>query len=181
MILQRINENIATQEKLLTMESKIKGIAQVLINADTIYLAGNGGSAADCQHIATELMGRFQLERKGIKGISLTTDTSLLTAISNDYSFNYIFARQIEALGTKEDVLIVISTSGNSENLINAVEKAKEKGIKTVGLLGKSGGKLKKMCDYSIVIPSESTPRIQESHILISHILCELIENDSVH
>jgi len=180
MIIEKIKESIDVKLKIIEDERIIEEIFKVFVilkNAGTIFFAGNGGSAADCQHLATELMVKFQKERKGIKAISLTADTCIVTAISNDYSFEWLFARQIETLGEKEDVLFVISTSGNSINLINAVNKAKEKGIKTIALLGKGGGNLKKICDNYIIIPSNNTARIQECHIMIGHILCELIEN----
>ncbi len=139
---------------------------------------GNGGSAADCQHIAAELVGRFKSEREGLPAIALTTDTSILTAIGNDYSFNEIFARQIEALANKGDLVIGISTSGNSENVIRGILKAKKIGCYTVGLLGKDGGKLKNLVDLAIIIPSNNTPRIQECHILIGHIACEIVDKE---
>ena len=141
-----------------------------------ILLFGNGGSAADAQHIAAEFTGRFEKERKPLGAIALTTDTSALSAIGNDYGFDKIFTRQLEALAKEGDCIIAISTSGNSKNVINAVLKAKEMGCKTIGFLGKDGGELKKLCDVSIVIPSKRTARIQEMHILIGHILCYLVD-----
>lgn len=145
-------------------------------NGGKILFAGNGGSAADAQHFAAELVGRFLKERKALGAIALTTDTSILTSIGNDYGFNDVFARQIEGIGINGDVLFVISTSGNSNNLIKAVEKAKTLGIEVIGLLGKDGGKLYSICDYSIVIPFDFTPRIQETHIFTIHLLCQFIE-----
>jgi D-sedoheptulose 7-phosphate isomerase len=141
-----------------------------------ILLCGNGGSASDCQHLAAELTGRFVKERKPLPAIALTTDTSALTAIANDYGYKEIFARQLEALANAGDTLIAISTSGNSENIINAVALAKKKTLRVIGLLGRDGGKLKDLCDISIVVPSNSTPRIQEAHILLGHTICEGIE-----
>lgn len=141
-----------------------------------ILLCGNGGSASDCQHIAAELTGRFVKERKPLPAIALTTDTSALTAIANDYGYREVFVRQLEALANTGDTLIAISTSGNSENIINAVALAKKKALRVIGLLGRDGGKLKDLCDISIVVPSDSTPRIQEAHILIGHTICEGIE-----
>lgn len=141
-----------------------------------VILFGNGGSAADCQHIATELVCRFYHDRKPLQAISLTTNTSLLTAISNDYDFNSSFSRQLEALGQKGDVAIGISTSGNSINVIEAVKTARSKGINTIALTGKNGGRLAQIAHLSIKVPSLDTPRIQEAHILIGHILCQLIE-----
>ncbi len=145
-----------------------------------LLFCGNGGSAADCQHIATEFIVRLShdIKRPAIGAIALTTDSSNLTAGGNDIGFENIFARNVEGIGNKGDILIGISTSGNSENIIRAVRKAGEKGIITVGLLGKTGGKLKAECDYSICIPTENVQRIQESHITIGHILCEITERE---
>ena len=137
---------------------------------------GNGGSAADSQHLSAELVGRYMKNRKPLASVALTTDTSVITAISNDFSFDDIFSRQIEALGNMGDVLVGISTSGNSENVIRAFEVAKQKGIKTIGLLGKGGGKSSAIVNKSLIVSSESTARVQEMHILIGHILCDLIE-----
>ncbi len=151
-------------------------IAKRLKEGRKLLLCGNGGSAADAQHIAGELVGRFQLERRPLPAIALTTDTSVLTAVANDYSFEEVFKRQVEALGEKGDVLIAISTSGNSKNVVKAVEKAREKGLLTVGFLGRDGGVLKSLCHRSLVVKSNSTPRIQEVHITIGHVLCDFIE-----
>ncbi|RKQ63410.1 phosphoheptose isomerase [Thermovibrio guaymasensis] len=151
-------------------------IAKRLKEGRKILLCGNGGSAADCQHIAAELVGRFTLERRALPAIALTTDTSVLTALANDYSFDRIFERQVEALGEEGDVLISISTSGNSKNVINAVNRAKEKGLLTVGFLGKDGGELAKICHHSFIVRSHSTPRIQEVHVTLGHVLCDFIE-----
>jgi D-sedoheptulose 7-phosphate isomerase len=141
-----------------------------------ILLLGNGGSAADAQHIAAELVNRYQMERPAIAAIALTTDTSILTSISNDATFEEMFSRQIEALGQDGDVAIAITTSGNSANVIRAVETAKRRGLRTIGLLGKDGGAVKSLVDLPIIVPSPSTSRIQEVHITIGHILCELVE-----
>jgi D-sedoheptulose 7-phosphate isomerase len=141
-----------------------------------ILLCGNGGSAADSQHIAAELSGRFKKERKALAGIALTTDTSALTAIGNDYGFEYVFSRQVEALAKEEDTLIAISTSGNSKNVINAIAVAKKIGCKIITLTGKDGGKMKNLGDVNIVIPSNDTPRIQEMHIMVGHMICALID-----
>ncbi|BCD67619.1 D-sedoheptulose 7-phosphate isomerase [Nitratiruptor sp. YY09-18] len=149
---------------------------EALKNQKKIMLCGNGGSAADAQHIAAELVGRFKNERRALPAIALTTDTSALTAIANDYDFSEVFSRQVEALAYAGDVLIAISTSGESENVIKAVEAAKIKGCKIIGLLGKDGGMLKDMCDAVMVVPVYDTARIQEMHILIGHILCSLID-----
>ena len=139
-------------------------------------LCGNGGSAADSQHLAAEFTGRFSKDRPPIAAVALSTDTSALTCIGNDYSFNDIFARQVQALGKAGDCLIAISTSGNSANVLAAVAAAKSLGISTIGLLGRDGGKLKSQCDISIVVPSQVTARIQEAHILIGHSLCGAVE-----
>jgi D-sedoheptulose 7-phosphate isomerase len=141
-----------------------------------IFICGNGGSAADSQHIAAELSGRFKKERKALAGIALTTDTSALTAIGNDYGFEYVFSRQVEALAKEEDTLIAISTSGNSKNVINAIEAAKQIGCKIITLTGKDGGKMKDLGDVNIVIPSSDTPRIQEMHIMVGHMICAFID-----
>ncbi len=143
-----------------------------------LLLMGNGGSAADAQHIAAELIGRFKKERRAIPALALTVDTSSLTALGNDYGFETIFERQIEALANKDDAIVGISTSGNSENVIRAISKANSIGAYTIGLLGKDGGKLKDLVKLPIVIPSNDTARIQEVHITIGHILCEIIEED---
>ncbi|MZG29929.1 MAG: D-sedoheptulose 7-phosphate isomerase [Nitrospinae bacterium] len=141
-----------------------------------LILMGNGGSAADSQHIAAELVGRFKKERQAIPAIALTVDTSSLTALGNDYGFETIFARQFEALGRENDAVVGISTSGNSKNVVRALEKANSIGAETIGLLGNNGGKIKEVANLSIVVPSNDTARIQEVHITIGHIICELIE-----
>ncbi len=151
-------------------------IARRVKEGRKILLCGNGGSAADCQHIAAELVGRFSNDRRPLPAIALTTDTSIITAVANDYSFDKIFQRQVEALGEEGDVLIGISTSGNSRNVINGVIKAREKGLLTVGFLGKDGGELARLCHHSFVVKSHSTPRIQEVHITLGHVLCDFIE-----
>lgn len=145
-------------------------------NGGKILIAGNGGSAADSQHIAGELVSRFYFNRPALPAIALTTDTSILTAIGNDYGFEYVFSRQIDGLGNEGDVFIGISTSGNSPNILKALETCKFKNITTIGLTGETGGKMIELCDYCINVPSAETPRIQESHILIAHIICSLIE-----
>lgn len=176
-----IASHVKLVESLSKESVKIKAIAQLLIrtikNKRTIFLCGNGGSAADSQHTAAELIGKFKKERRPFPVVALTTDTSILTSLGNDYGFDKVFERQLQALARKGDVLIAISTSGNSPNVLNAVQKAQILGVHTVGLLGNGGGKIKKFCDISIIINSNQTARIQEMHILIEHILCELIEN----
>ena len=153
-------------------------LGQTLISGGTIFWCGNGGSAADSQHMAAELVGRFKKNRRALRSLALTTDTSILTCVANDYDYESIFSRQVEAMGRQGDVLIGISTSGNSVNVIRAFEVAKSAGIKTVALLGKDGGKCKVVADNTLIIPSQNTARIQEAHILIGHVLCELIEKE---
>ena len=153
-------------------------IVQSLSNQGTIFWCGNGGSAADSQHLAAELVGRFKNDRKALRSLALTTDTSVLTCIANDYRYEDVFSRQIEALGRKHDILVVISTSGQSENILKVLRVAKRMGLKTIALLGRDGGKAKTLADQAVVIPSDSTARIQEAHILIGHIICELIEQE---
>ncbi|KQT34110.1 SIS domain-containing protein [Methylophilus sp. Leaf414] len=150
---------------------------QCIQQGGKILLCGNGGSAADSQHIAAEIVGRFKKERKGLPSIALTTDTSILTSVGNDYGYDYIFARQVEALCRPEDILIGLTTSGNSANVVRAIEAANEIGATTVGLTGGSGGKLNALCKYNIVVPSNVTARIQEAHIFIGHSLCEILES----
>ena len=153
-------------------------ISESLANGGTLFWCGNGGSAADSQHLAAELVGRFKKDRKALRSIALTTDTSVLTCVANDYSYEDVFSRQIEALARDGDVLLAISTSGSSENVLQALKAAKKLGVKTAALLGKDGGQAKALADVAIVIPSDSTARIQEAHILIGHILCDLIEQE---
>lgn len=153
-------------------------LARVLSSGGTIFWCGNGGSAADSQHLAAELVGRFKKNRRALRSIALTTDSSVLTCVANDYSYDDVFARQIEALGRPGDVLVGLSTSGNSENVLRALRVAKEMDLTTIALLGKDGGAAKGLADQALLIPSDSTARIQEAHILIGHILCTLIEQE---
>jgi len=152
-------------------------ITDTLAHGNKVLLCGNGGSAADAQHIAAELTGRYKTERRGLPGIALTTDTSALTAIGNDFGYDKVFERQVEALANKGDLLIGISTSGNSANVINALQKAKHMGCRTIGLSGCGGGEMNSLCDINIVVPSDDTPRIQEMHILIGHIMCQSVDD----
>jgi D-sedoheptulose 7-phosphate isomerase len=147
-----------------------------LQNGNKLIFCGNGGSAADSQHMAAEFVGRFLEDRKALPAISLTTDTSALTAIANDYGYDQVFSRQLEGLGTKGDVFMGITTSGNSENILKAFEVAKEKGITTIVLTGKSGGAAKEMADFEFTVDSDYTPHIQECHIMFLHLLCSLVE-----
>jgi D-sedoheptulose 7-phosphate isomerase len=148
-----------------------------LKSGNKIILCGNGGSAADAQHIAAELTGRYKSERVGLPAIAITTDTSALTAISNDYGYERVFDRQVEALANSGDLIIGISTSGNSVNVINALKLAKDLGCKVLGLSGKDGGAMNDVCDINIIIPSDNTPRVQEMHILIGHTICQCIDD----
>jgi D-sedoheptulose 7-phosphate isomerase len=183
-IKKQIEDSIKTKELILNdslMIESLENAAAICIsalkNGNKILLAGNGGSAADAQHIAGELVNRFGFERPGLAAIAISTDTSVLTSISNDYGFEKVFARQVEAIGRKGDVIIVLSTSGNSANIMSALTEAKKIGITAIGFTGKTGGKMAGVCDVILKIPSEDTPRIQESHILLGHIICSLIEN----
>lgn len=166
-------------EPLFPLISEV-GIAMqnCIKNGGKILLMGNGGSAADSQHIAAEIVGRFKKERKGMPAIALTTDTSILTSVGNDYGYDYIFARQIEALCRPEDLVFGITTSGNSANVVRAIEAAKAIGATTVGLTGGTGGKLLNLCDFNLIMPSNVTARIQEAHIFVGHSLCEILESD---
>jgi len=159
------------------IEEASKLIVETLQNGNKVLLCGNGGSAADAQHIAAELTGRYKSERAGLAGIALTTDTSALTAIANDYGYDRIFDRQVEALAREGDLLIGISTSGNSLNIISAFAVAKLLGCKTLGMSGKDGGEMNRLCHLNLVVPSDDTPRIQEMHILIGHILCQAVDD----
>ena len=151
---------------------------ETLKRGNKILLCGNGGSAADAQHIAAELTGRYKTERRGLPGIALTTDTSALTAIGNDYGYNRVFDRQVEALANEGDLLIGISTSGNSANIISALKLAQEMGCATLGFSGRDGGAMNEVCNVNLVVPSDNTPRIQEMHILFGHIICQIIDNE---
>lgn len=184
-IAQRINASIAVKQQILTdgtllpiIESVVQVITSAFQQGNAVYFCGNGGSAADAQHLAAEFSGRFYKDRKALPSEALHCNTSYLTAVANDYSYDVIYARLIEGIAKKGDVLIGLSTSGNSANILRAFEKAAELGIITIGMTGASGGKMKGQCDYLINVPSSDTPRIQESHILIGHILCELTEKN---
>ena len=174
--LETINTVINTMEEKLEAASALA--VETLKNGNKILLCGNGGSAADAQHIAAELTGRYKTERRGLPGIALTTDTSALTAIGNDYGYDRVFDRQVQALANKGDLLIGISTSGNSKNIINALKVAREMGCKTLGLSGRDGGAMNELCDINLVVPSDNTPRIQEMHILFGHTICQIIDNE---
>jgi len=153
-------------------------LSTTLTQGNAIYWCGNGGSAADSQHLAAELVGRFKNNRRALRSVALSTDSSVLTCVANDFGYDDVFSRQVEALGREGDVLVAISTSGNSENILRAIKAANKMGMVSIALLGKDGGAAKEIAHHSIVIPSDSTARIQEAHILIGHIFCELIEEE---
>lgn len=182
-IQSRIQESIEAKQQLLNNETLLRTIEEVsqaiiaaLKKGNKILFCGNGGSAADAQHLAAEFSGRFYLNRKALPAEALHVNTSYLTAVANDYSYDVVYARLVEGIGIKGDVLIGLSTSGNSINILKAFEAAKENGITTVAFTGESGGKMKELADYLINVPSSVTPRIQESHILVGHIICEVAE-----
>jgi len=174
------DEHLSAIGSLRSMAPQLETVARKMVaairNGGKILWMGNGGSAADSQHLAAELVGRYNRERKGLPSIALTTDPSILTAVSNDYGFDAIFARQIEALAGERDVVVGISTSGNSANVLKGIEKARAMGAFTVAFAGRGGGQLAKAVDIALVVPSQTTSRIQEGHILLGHILCDWIE-----
>jgi D-sedoheptulose 7-phosphate isomerase len=180
---QQISESITVKEAMLNdaeLIAAVESIAALIVetyrNGGKVLLAGNGGSAADAQHIAAELVSRFTFDRPALPAMALTTDTSILTAISNDYGYDSLFSRQLEASAKPGDVFIAISTSGNSPNIVRALETANDIGVVAVGLTGATGGKMADLCRYCVNIPSTDTPRIQEGHIMIGHILCASTE-----
>ena len=184
-IKDQIKKSYETKQALYENDDLLNKIEEVAQKCVDLYrtdkktiLAGNGGSAADAQHIAAELVGRYGFDRPSIPSLSLTTDTSNLTAIGNDYGYDQVFSRQLEGMGQEGDIFIGISTSGNSINIIKAFESAKKKNIMTVALTGRDGGEMAKVADIALIVPSNSTPRIQESHILIGHIICDIIEKE---
>lgn len=174
-------KNISECKKMVNEINQVKDIIiNTLKNENKIILFGNGGSAADCQHMAAEFVGRFLIKRKSLPAISITTDTSILTAIGNDFGFDKVFSRQCESLVSKGDVIIAISTSGNSINVINGIKTAKEKGAVIVSLTGSNGGKLTNISDMILKMPTDHTPHIQECHRIIIHILCNLVEKEFI-
>ena len=184
-IKSEVKASAETKQKILEDETFITKIAAVLEACVAVYkndrkilIAGNGGSAADAQHFAAELVGRYGFDRPSLPALALTTDTSNLTAIGNDYGYDYVFSRQLEGMGQEGDLFIGISTSGNSQNILNAFTSAKTKGITTVALTGRDGGKMAETADYTLIVPSNATPRIQESHLLIEHMICDAIEKE---
>jgi len=183
MIIRRIEESVDIKKKILNDQQQISLIensAQMIIDTlrdgGKVLTCGNGGSAADAQHIAAELQGKFYMQRGSLSAIALTTNTSAITAISNDYGFSEAFVRQLQGVGSSGDILIGISTSGNSLNVIRAFEEARRIGLKRIAFTGETGGQLGSLSDICINVPSKDTPRIQEAHILIGHIICELVE-----
>jgi len=184
-IADRIAESIAVKQALLESDRFLSLVGEVahviaksLRNNGKVFFFGNGGSAADAQHLAAELVGRYLRERPGLPVLALTANGSCVTAIANDYGYDLVFARQLEAIGARGDIAIGISTSGNSRNVVRAIESAREKGMITVAMTGSEGGQLKPLVDYCLCITSDQTARIQESHILIGHILCEIVEEE---
>lgn len=178
-----IQASIDTKQRILSDDTLIQRIEEVtntiaaaFSNDKKVLFCGNGGSAADAQHLAAEFSGRFYTDRDPLFSEALHCNSSYMTAVANDYSYDVVYSRMVQAMGRKGDVLVALSTSGNSANIINAVTKAKQIGMITVGFTGESGGKMKEICDYLINVPSTDTPRIQESHIMIGHIICELTE-----
>jgi len=180
---ESFNNSIKTKQAILEDESFLSSIHKIadkiteaMKSGNKLLIAGNGGSAADAQHVAGEFVNRFHFDRLGLPCIALTTDTSVLTAVGNDYAFARVFQKQIEALGKAGDVFIGITTSGNSPNILEAMKLCKEKSIATVGLTGQKAGTIDEFCDYILKVPSSDTPRIQEAHILIEHIICGIVE-----
>lgn len=180
-IVNELEAHIETYQKVKDLIDPIQEVASIAINAlkkgNKILVFGNGGSAADAQHFAAELTGRYKKERRGLPAIALTTDTSAITAIGNDYGYDRVFDRQVEALAQKGDILIGISTSGNSQNVLNAFKVGSELGCTNIGFSGRDGGKMNDFCQINLIAPSNDTPRIQEVHIFLVHTLCDLIEN----
>lgn len=183
---QALNESIKAKQAFARQNStalvELAGmIFEAFLDGRKLMVCGNGGSAADAQHIAAELVNKFQQKRRALPALALTTDTSILTSVANDEGYEYVFSKQIEALGTEGDILLAISTSGSSANILSAIHTAREIGIYTVGLTGGNGGKMMSVVDLPLVVESNSTPRIQEVHILAGHIICELIEHFLTH
>ena len=184
MITEITAQLVAHREVIVRVERELPPLIAEMVtllvetfnNGGKLLVMGNGGSAADAQHFVAEIVGRFKIERRGLPAIALSTDTSILTAIGNDYGFEKVFRRQIEALAAPGDMVVGISTSGNSPNVLQALELAREKGCRTVGLLGKDGGSIKDLCDLALIVPTDDTPRVQEGHITIIHIVCDLLE-----
>ena len=181
---QRLADHLDVLQKVMVsdlpqkLEQCAKRIEKALSEGHKVLFCGNGGSAADSQHLAAEFVGRFQKERKGMPALALTVDTSILTAVANDYGYNTVFARQVQALGEPGDVLVGISTSGNSQNVLLAIKEAKDKGMFCIGMTAEGGGKMADACDVCLAVPAKVTARAQEMHILMGHILCELVDHE---
>jgi len=185
LIIDRINQTLRVKQNILKdseLIKKIGEIARVIVNAyrenKKVVLFGNGGSAADAQHLAAELVNRFYFDRKSLPAEALTVNTSILTAIGNDYTFDQIFSKQVEGIGEEGDIAIGISTSGNSKNVIEAINVAKKKKLFTIAFTGRTGGKIKEVADICLQVPHDDTPRIQEIHIMMGHIICEIVEKE---
>lgn len=172
-----VKQNVLQNDALIkTVEDSVAAIVTAFKNGNKVLFCGNGGSAADAQHLAAEFSGRFYTDRDALPAEALHCNTSYITAVANDYSYDVIYSRMIKGIGNKGDVLVGLSTSGNSKNIINAFEVAQEKGMVTIGLTGETGGNMKRVSDLLLNVPSTDTPRIQESHILLGHIICQLVE-----
>ena len=184
LIEQRLQDHLVVLQALMVsdlpqkLEQCTNCVNKALAEGHKVMFCGNGGSAADSQHLAAEFVGRFQKERRGLPAIALTVDTSILTAVANDYGYDTVFARQVQALGEPGDVLISISTSGNSKNVLLSIEEAKKKGIFCIGMTAEGGGRMAEACDICLAVPAKVTARVQEMHILIGHILCELVDHE---
>jgi D-sedoheptulose 7-phosphate isomerase len=183
LILEKLGNSVATLQKVMAEETLLTALAEAaevtgkaLLDGRKLMIAGNGGSAADAQHLAAEFVSRLTIDRPAMRALALTTDTSIVTAIGNDYSYDNVFERQIEALGQPGDVFLGISTSGNSKNILKALELSRKMGITTIGFSGRQGGKMPPLCDFNVIIPSEITANIQESHLALEHIFCHLVE-----
>jgi D-sedoheptulose 7-phosphate isomerase len=182
---EQISDSLKVKQEMLNSPGVLEGIERAVNeltkafkNGKKLLIAGNGGSAADAQHLAAEFINKFSFDREALPAIALTTDTSVITSIGNDSSFNNIFSRQVSALGEEGDIFFAISTSGNSSNLLTAIEIAKRRNLLTIGLTGESGGRMASLCDICIKIPASQTPRIQEAHLLIEHIICSIVEQN---
>jgi len=183
LILEKLGNSVATLQKVMANDALLSAVAQAaeatgkaMLAGRKLMVAGNGGSAADSQHLVAEFVSRLTVDRPAMRAVALTTDTSILTAIGNDYGYDNVFERQIEALGQAGDVFLGISTSGNSRNVLKALELSRKLGILTIGFSGCGGGKMPPLCDYNVIIPSEITANIQESHLALEHIYCHLVE-----
>ena len=183
LILEKLANSVSTLQRVMADDALLAAVAdaaevtgKAMLNGHKLMVAGNGGSAADSQHLVAEFVSRLTVDRPAMRAVALTTDTSILTAIGNDYSYDNIFERQIEALGQAGDVFLGISTSGNSRNILKALDLSRKLGITTIGFSGRDGGKMPTLCDYNVIIPSEITANIQEAHLALEHIYCHLVE-----